>query len=61
MICASLGIELLHTKIYSPQSKGKIERSFRTIKDNWMNGINWNDYSSLEELNTDFDKYLNEK
>ena len=26
-----------------------------------MNGINWNDYSSLDELNTDFNKYLNEK
>ena len=26
-----------------------------------MNGINWNDYSSLEALNTDFNKYLNEK
>jgi putative transposase len=61
LICASLGIELIHTKAYSPESKGKIERSFRTIKDNWMNGINWNDYSSLEELNIDFNKYLTEK
>jgi transposase InsO family protein len=61
LICASLGIELIHTKAYSPESKGKIERSFRTIKDNWINGIDWNDYSSLEELNTDFNKYLNEK
>ncbi len=60
-ICASLGIELIHAKPYSPESKGKIERSFRTIKDNWMNGINWNDYCSLEELNEDFNKYLNEK
>lgn len=61
LICASLGISLIHTKAYSPQSKGKIERSFRTIKDNWMNGINWNDYASLEVLNIDFIKYLNEK
>jgi len=61
LICASLGIELIHTKAYSPESKGKIERSFRTIKDNWMNGINWNDYTSLEALNIDFNKYLNEK
>lgn len=61
LICASLGIVLIHTKAYSPESKGKIERSFRTIKDNWMNGINWNDYTSLEFLNSDFNKYLNEK
>lgn len=61
LICASLGIDLIHAKAYSPESKGKIERSYRTIKDNWMNGINWNDYCSLEELNVDFNKYLNEK
>lgn len=61
LICASLGIELIHTKAYSPESKGKIERSFRTIKDNWINGIDWNDYSTLDELNTDFITYLNEK
>lgn len=61
LICASLGIVLIHTKAYSPESKGKIERSFRTIKDNWMNGINWNNYTDLDSLNTDFNKYLNEK
>lgn len=61
LICASLGTELIHAKAYSPESKGKIERSFRTIKDTWMNGIDWNDYSSLDELNHDFIIYLNEK
>lgn len=61
LICASLGIELIHTKPYSPESKGKIERSFRTIKDNWLNGVDWNEFDSLECLNTGFNKYLNEK
>jgi len=61
LICASLGIDLIHAKPYSPEAKGKIERSFRTIKDNWLNGINWNDYSSLEQLNNEFIIYLNEK
>lgn len=59
LICTSLGITLIHTKVFSPESKGKIKHSFRTIKDNWMNGINWNDYASLEALNIDFNKYLN--
>ncbi|HBY21270.1 MAG TPA: integrase [Clostridiales bacterium] len=57
-ICASLGTVLIHSKPYSPESKGKIERSFRTIKDNWMNGINWNNYHNLDELNADFNIYL---
>lgn len=61
LICASLGVTLIHAKAYSPESKGKIERSFRTIKDNWMNGINWNDYNTLEALDLDLNKYLSEK
>lgn len=61
LICASLGVSLVHTPPYSPQNKGKIERSFRTIKDNWLNGVDWNDFISLEILNIDFSKYLNEK
>jgi len=61
LICASLGVVLIHTKAYSPESKGKIERSFRTIKDNWLNGADWNMFTGLEDLNTQFNKYLNEK
>ena len=61
LICASLGTVLIHTAAYSPESKGKIERCFRTIKDNWINGIDWNTFSSLEQLNAEFNKYLNEK
>ena len=33
LICASLGIELIHAKPYSPEAKAKQERLFRTIKD----------------------------
>jgi transposase InsO family protein len=61
LICASLGVILIYAKAYSPQSKGKIERSFRTIKDNWINGVDWNEFDSLESLNSGFSKYLNEK
>ena len=61
LICASLGTLLIHTKAYSPESKGKIERSFRTIKDNWLNCIDWNVFSSLEQLNSGFNEYLNDK
>ncbi len=34
---------------------------FRTIKDNWLNGVDWNDFDSLESLNIAFNHYLNEK
>ena len=58
LICASLGIVLIHAKPYTPQSKGKIERSFRTVKDKWLNGVDWNTYTSLDLLNTDYEIFL---
>lgn len=60
LICASLGTALIHTAPYTPQSKGKVERMFRTIKDKWMNGIDWSEFNSLEELNSDFNIFLNQ-
>lgn len=32
-ICAAVGLVLINTKAYSPESKAKVERFFRTIKD----------------------------
>jgi transposase InsO family protein len=58
LICASLGITLIHARPYSSQSKGKIERSFRTIKDGYINSIDWNLFKSLEHLNSEFNTYL---
>lgn len=60
MICASLGVVLIHAKPYSAKSKAKVERSFRTIKDNWINGIDWNNFDSLESLNLAFNRFLDE-
>lgn len=59
-ICASLGTILSFARPYSPQSKGKIERWFKTLQDQWMNVINWNDFSSLEELNSSLFRYVEE-
>jgi putative transposase len=58
MICASLGVVLIHARAYSAQSKGKIERAFRTFKDNYINAVDWNIFESLEHLNIEFNKYL---
>jgi len=61
LICASLGIILIHTPPYSPQKKGKIERSFRTLKDTWMNGLDWKQFQSLASLNHTLSEFVNEK
>jgi transposase InsO family protein len=59
MITASLGINLIHTRPYSGASKAKIERVFRTVKDNYVNCTDWNIFKSLENLNQQFTIYLN--
>ena len=51
IICARLGIENRNAKIYDPESKGKVERFNRTLKDTWMNAFDWNDIKSLDDLN----------
>lgn len=51
IICARLGIENRNAKIYDPESKGKVERFNRTLKDTWMNAFDWNTVKSLDDLN----------
>jgi hypothetical protein len=58
MICATLGIELIHAKPYSPESKAKIERSFRTIKDGWMRCTDWNSFKTLEDVKTSLTNFI---
>lgn len=58
IIMARLGIELIHAKPYSPTGKGKVERSFRTIKDGWMNCTNWNNFKNIEEVEKSFNEFL---
>lgn len=57
-ICASLGVELIHAKPYSPESKAKIERTFRTIKDGWMRCTNWNNFKSLSDVNESLKTFI---
>lgn len=61
LITARLGIELIHAKPYSPTGKGKVERSFRTIKDGWMNCSNWNEFHSLKDVEKSFSNFLYEE
>lgn len=59
-ICASLGIELIHAKPYTPEAKAKQERLFRTIKDGWMRCTDWNSFQSLEHVRNSLSNFLYE-
>lgn len=51
LVCAKLGITLIHARAYQPQSKGKQERWFRTVRMQLLPTLAEADTSSLEALN----------
>lgn len=58
IICARLGVNLKNARIYDPESKGKIERFNRTLKDEWMNTFDWNKIKDLDDLNNRLNDYI---
>jgi transposase InsO family protein len=56
-ICASLAIALIHSKPYTPQGRGKIERFFKTVRVQFLPGFNG---QTLTELNEAFDGWLSD-
>jgi len=60
LACAKLGISLIHTKPYDPESKGKIERFFGTVRRRFYPLLQNDPPGSLEELNRRFWVWLDE-
>ncbi len=57
-ICASIGCTLLHAKILTPNSKGKIERFFKTVRSRFLSRINPTEIKDIDELNLKFKIWL---
>lgn len=51
LVCAKLGITLIHARPYQPQSKGKQERFFRRVRTQLLPTLTAEDFTSLEALN----------
>jgi len=51
LVCAKLGIALIHARPYRPQGKGKIERFFRSLRGQLLTRLTPKDTQSLEALN----------
>lgn len=58
MVCARLGIALIHSKPYDSPSRGKIERVFRTVRDMFLPNITYNSELTLDSLNQSFKTWL---
>lgn len=56
-VCARLGIHLVHTPPYRPQGRGKVERFFLTVRQQFLSEQH---ASTLDRLNDDLTQYLAE-
>ena len=57
MSLATLGVVLSHARPFSPSSKGKIERMFRTVRMQFIESLDTSQIHSLDELNQRFSAY----
>lgn len=51
LVCAKLGVALIHARPYQPAGKGKIERWFRTCRAHLLRRLAAQDTASLDALN----------
>jgi transposase InsO family protein len=51
LVCAKLGVTLIHARPYQPQGKGKKERWYREVRRQCLGTLNEQDTTSLEALN----------
>jgi len=51
IVCAKLGIALIHAKPYTPQGKGKMERWFRTVRMQLLPLLGPQQLASLDAIN----------
>jgi len=51
LVCAKLGITLIHSRPYVPQGRDKIERFFRTVRLQLMPRLTTDDTRNLDALN----------
>lgn len=54
--CKELGITVIHA--HSPQAKGRVERSFRTLQDRLVKELRLARAKTLEEANKELESYL---
>jgi transposase InsO family protein len=51
LVCARLGVALIHARPHQPQGKGKQERFFRTVRSQLLATLSTTDTDSLDALN----------
>jgi len=57
-IAATLGILIVHTPPYQPEGRGKIERFFRSVRDQFLASLDLKQVTSMKDLNTRLDAWI---
>lgn len=60
VVCANLDIQLLHARPYHSWSKGKIERFFKSVQEDFQQRLAFEPVSDLGELNQRLDHWIEE-
>ena len=58
LLAARIGSVVHYDQPYTPTQKAKIERWFRTMKDQWMSSLDIRDFHSLQELRGNLYAYV---
>lgn len=58
LLAARIGSVIHYDQPYTPTQKAKIERWFRTMKDQWMTSLDIRDFHSLDELRGNLFAYV---
>ena len=61
IICAQLQIQIIHAQVYHGNSKGKIERSFKSVKEQWMYNTDFDQFKNIEDIDSAFALYISKK
>jgi len=61
LVCARLGIALIHSKPYDSPARGKIERFWRTVRDGFLPLVSYSQNYSLEGFNHLFADWLDQR
>ena len=57
-VCATLGIRAIHSTPYTPNTRGKIERFFGTVRSQFLGEVEVAKVATLEELNSSFQAWV---
>lgn len=58
LLAARIGSTISYCHPYTPTQKAKVERWFRTLKDQWMASLDMRDFSTLDELRGSLNSYV---